>query len=244
LETIGGYQNKIKKEQEKIGKIEAREAELKKKDQSLTLLEEGERWAAKENISNYKSKINKIEQTAHDMEKLMQADKGSINANFLDDADKDYQNFNNRMAAYAFIPDSGIGENLVKQEYGTAIYKAGRDAALIILGGNLFKWVGGKMMPVAAGEKVALELGKQGKHIPGHNNYIPGRSPLTHKNPQGLLNDFAGKGQPVGSVPRGQPGFKERVNFGQVIGEINGQPTTNGIIHYSKDGAHIVPATP
>jgi len=60
----------------------------------------------------------------------------------------------------------------------------------------------------------------------------------------GLLDDFAGKGQPVGNVPRGQPGFKERVDFGQVIGEINGQPTTKGIIHYSKDGAHLVPANP
>jgi hypothetical protein len=91
---------------------------------------------------------------------------------------------------------------------------------------------------------VPLELGSQGKHIPGHNNYIPGRSPLTHNNPQGLLDDFAGKGQPVNNVPRGQPGFKERVDFGQVIGEVNGKPTTKGIIHYSKDGAHIVPANP
>jgi hypothetical protein len=92
--------------------------------------------------------------------------------------------------------------------------------------------------------RVLLEAGKQGKHIPGHKNFIPGRSPLTHNNPQSLLDNFAGKGQPVRNVPRGSPGFKERVDFGQVIGEINGQPTTKGIIHYSKDGAHIVPANP
>ncbi len=90
----------------------------------------------------------------------------------------------------------------------------------------------------------ALEIGKQGKHIPGHNNYIPGRSPFTHKDPQGLLDKFAGKGDPVGNVPRGQPGFKERVDFGEVIGEVGGNPTTNGLIHYSKYGAHIVPANP
>jgi hypothetical protein len=89
-----------------------------------------------------------------------------------------------------------------------------------------------------------FEIEKQGKHIPEHNNYIPGRSPLTHKNHQELLDNFAEKGQPVGNVPRGQPGFKERVDFGEVIGEVNGQPTTNGIIHYSKNGAHIVPANP
>ncbi|WP_437494995.1 SpvB/TcaC N-terminal domain-containing protein [Sorangium sp. So ce1014] len=89
-----------------------------------------------------------------------------------------------------------------------------------------------------------LHMGQQGKHIPGHNNYTPGRSPFTHRDPQGLLNRFAGKGDPVGKVPRGQPGFKERVDFGEVIGQVNGQATTKGIIHYSKDGVHIVPANP
>jgi hypothetical protein len=87
-----------------------------------------------------------------------------------------------------------------------------------------------------------LHMEQQGKHIPGHNNYTPGRSPFTHRDPQGLLDRFAGKGDPVGKVPRGQPGSKERVDFGEVIGEVNGQATTKGIIHYSKDGAHIVPA--
>jgi hypothetical protein len=92
-----------------------------------------------------------------------------------------------------------------------------------------------------------LEAAKQGKHIPTHNNYIPGRSPFTHPDPQGLLNRFAGTGQAVAGVA-GQPGFRERVNFGQVIGqiEVNGvlTNTTKGIIHYSKAGAHIVPAHP
>jgi hypothetical protein len=40
-------------------------------------------------------------------------------------------------------------------------------------------------------------MGNQGKHIPRHNNYIPGRGPLTHKDPQALLDKFAGKGEPV-----------------------------------------------
>ena len=84
----------------------------------------------------------------------------------------------------------------------------------------------------------------QGKHIPGRGNFIPGRSPLTHTEPQKLIDQFAGKGDPVGAVPRGQPGFKERVDFGEIIGEVNGQPTTKRIIHYGKDGVHIVPANP
>ncbi|MDS9397107.1 polymorphic toxin type 50 domain-containing protein [Aphanizomenon flos-aquae NRERC-008] len=39
--------------------------------------------------------------------------------------------------------------------------------------------------------------GSQGKHQPGHNNFMPGRSPFTHLNPQQLVNKFAGKGQPA-----------------------------------------------
>jgi len=95
--------------------------------------------------------------------------------------------------------------------------------------------------------RVMLEGAKQGKHIPGHNNFIQGRSLFTHGNAQGLLDKFAGTGQRVSGVA-GQPGFKERVNFGQVIGQVNVNgvmtETANGIIHYSKNGAHIVPAAP
>jgi filamentous hemagglutinin len=96
---------------------------------------------------------------------------------------------------------------------------------------------------------VALNAGQQGKHIPGHNNYIQGRSVLTHKDPPKLLNDFAGTGQRAGGTA-GQPGYRERVNFGTEIGQYVDQktgaatPTTNGIIHYGSDGAHIVPARP
>ena len=54
----------------------------------------------------------------------------------------------------------------------------------------------------------------------------------------------------VNNVPRGQPGFKERVDFGKVIGKYTdpktgvSTPTTKGIINYSKNGIHIVPAKP
>jgi hypothetical protein len=95
-----------------------------------------------------------------------------------------------------------------------------------------------------------ISPGKQGKHIPGHNNYIPGKSILSHPDPQSLINKFAGKGQSVNNVPKGQPGYKERVDFREVIGNFVDQktgksiPTTKGIIHYAKDGVHIVPARP
>jgi filamentous hemagglutinin len=94
-------------------------------------------------------------------------------------------------------------------------------------------------------------MAKQGKHVPGHNNYLPGRSRLTHPEPQALVDRLAGSGQQAGNVQRGAAGFKERVNFGEVIGEYVDEatgvssPTTNGIIIYAQDGTvHIVPVRP
>ena len=97
--------------------------------------------------------------------------------------------------------------------------------------------------------KVQLEIDKQTKHIPGSWNYEKerNRSVFTHSDPQKLLRQKAGKGQKIQGIV-GKPGYRERVDFGEVIGEFaNGTmtvPTTVGIIHYSKKGAHIVPAKP
>ena len=103
--------------------------------------------------------------------------------------------------------------------------------------------------PAAGAARTAplVNMGKQGKHIVGHNNYIPGRSVLTG-NPQ-VLAQRAGTGSPVGSVARGQAGFKERVDFGEIIGNYVkdgvSTPTRNGIITYAGDGSiHIIPAAP
>jgi hypothetical protein len=90
-------------------------------------------------------------------------------------------------------------------------------------------------------------MGKQGKHIVGHNNYTPGRSVL--KADSQTLAQRAGTGTPVGSTPRGQAGFKERVDFRETIGDFVkdgvATPTSNGIITYAKDGSiHIIPAAP
>lgn len=95
-----------------------------------------------------------------------------------------------------------------------------------------------------------IDWAKQGKHIPGHNNFIPGRSELTHPDAHALVDKFAGKGTQIGNVARGIPGFKETVDFGEVIGNYvdpvtgTSTPTTKGILHYAKDGVHIVPARP
>lgn len=96
-----------------------------------------------------------------------------------------------------------------------------------------------------------VKPGAQEKHIPETPNY---KQEVTNgkkksifygdnKKAQELLDQFAGKGKDLGKN-------KERINFGQVIGEYYDMntgkyvETTKGMIHYGKDGAHIVPARP
>lgn len=104
---------------------------------------------------------------------------------------------------------------------------------------------------VAKVKIIPIEWEKQGKHIPGHNNYTPtsNKSIFTHPDAQKLLEKYAGKGKKNwGNL--GDPGFKEKIDFGEVIGYWQNKEgtekvkTTIGIIHYSKTGAHIVPARP
>ena len=100
-----------------------------------------------------------------------------------------------------------------------------------------------------AGSPVQLDKGQQGKHIAGSNNYDPTRSTLT-ADPRELLKRFAGRGEKRGHTPVGQPGSREAFDTGTEVIGINrsrsgiSAPTTRGVIHYSKRGAHVVPATP
>ena len=90
--------------------------------------------------------------------------------------------------------------------------------------------------------------GQQGKHIPGHNNYSVGKS-ILDADPNGMLA-YLGTGTALNQVIPGMPGFRERINFGYVIGRFVDQgtgdatETTNAIAHYSKQGIHFVPARP
>lgn len=97
------------------------------------------------------------------------------------------------------------------------------------------------------GEVPKVHMGKQGKHIIGHPNYTPGRS-ILRADPNELAKR-AGTGTPVNKVAKGQPGFKERVQYDDVIGDFVkdgvATPTRNAIITYAKDGSiHIIPAAP
>jgi hypothetical protein len=92
-----------------------------------------------------------------------------------------------------------------------------------------------------------IHMGRQGKHIPGHNNFEPGRS-ILRADPESLASR-AGTGTQVGRVPVGQPGSKERVVFDDFIGDYVDEAgvatqTRVGIIHYSRDGIHVVPGRP
>ena len=90
-----------------------------------------------------------------------------------------------------------------------------------------------------------VHSGRQNKHIVGSNNYQEGKSVFsgTLKKAEELIRKYSGTGQSIGEN-------KERIVFQENIGyyadpEGNGLiPTNVGIIHYSKVGAHIVPARP
>lgn len=93
-----------------------------------------------------------------------------------------------------------------------------------------------------------IHSGKQGKHIPGHNNYKEGRSYLTitEQQAQELVNQYAGTGKIIRDR-NGKYTGKERITTQEQIGvckdlEGNEVPTKRFMIHYSKDGVHIVPA--
>jgi hypothetical protein len=100
-------------------------------------------------------------------------------------------------------------------------------------------------------QSVWIHTDKQGKHILSHKNFDPTKSVFEYSNPNKLLKEYAGKGAGIRSELSGSAGYKELVDFGEIIGEYRGPkssaplPTTRGIIHYDKSGgAHIVPAYP
>lgn len=97
-------------------------------------------------------------------------------------------------------------------------------------------------------QPLKIEVGKQGKHILGHNNYIEGRSYLTIslEEAQELVNKYAGTGQ-IKTNSKGEWDRKETLSVYKEIGvNLNMEtgketPTNKFKIHYSKKGTHIVP---
>lgn len=96
---------------------------------------------------------------------------------------------------------------------------------------------------------LTIDPGKQGKHIPGHNNFTPGRSYLTisEEEAQKLVNQYAGTGELLRDK-NNRWRQTELVDADRPIGISVGKdgaetPTSRFIIHYSKTGTHIVPTT-
>lgn len=90
-----------------------------------------------------------------------------------------------------------------------------------------------------------LEENKQGKHMVGHKNYAPGKSVLTISMERAaeLVKKYSGTGEIVGNEAASS---RERIDFGEIIGytvDPNGRKyeTTQGTIHHSFSGTHIVP---
>ena len=68
-----------------------------------------------------------------------------------------------------------------------------------------------------------------------------------------MIREYAGKGEKINKNVPFSPGYKERIDFGEQIGsfalkEVGKEtvfiPTNRGILHYSKDGVHLVPSAP
>nr|WP_238583541.1 polymorphic toxin type 50 domain-containing protein [Anoxybacillus amylolyticus] len=123
--------------------------------------------------------------------------------------------------------------------------------------GNSLPSYGQKSVPMdpyreVYGFPVKVKPGAQEKHIPNTPNYkqeiANGKNKSIfygdNRTAQELLDKFAGKGELLSN------GKRERVDFGKPIGKYydiktgNYIETTRGIIHYGKDGAHIVPSEP
>ena len=94
-----------------------------------------------------------------------------------------------------------------------------------------------------------IHVGKQGKHIKGHNNYIPGRSYLTISETeiQELVRKYAGSGW-IRRDHADRWVHKESVTADHIIGVVVNpetgveEETRKFVIHYAGNGVHIVPA--
>ena len=95
---------------------------------------------------------------------------------------------------------------------------------------------------------LVVHWGRQEKHFVGHWNF--GGNSEVFVDPRYLVSR-AGTGQPANSAAPGLPGYRERVDYGDVVigvwvDGVTGvrRPTTVGILHYGSGGVHVVPGRP
>ncbi len=102
--------------------------------------------------------------------------------------------------------------------------------------------------------KIKIHWGNQDKHFLKTNNYEANNSYFTISKDkfEKLCVERAGTGESVNGAIMGQGGYRERIDFGEVVGmsitEETGYtplPTTIGIFHYKENGFfHVVPGRP
>ncbi|EFC6552600.1 MULTISPECIES: polymorphic toxin type 50 domain-containing protein [Enterobacteriaceae] len=159
-----------------------------------------------------------------------------------------------QMDANGIIASNKVSEQIMAK-YGLDQAQADIIAgvALSALGG-VSKAGKGSGSSASSTAKPSINQGQQNKHVPGANEYKIASEAGLNKSvltvqPDSLLSKL-GTGQQVGNTAIGTPGSKESINYGKVIGNyIDPQtgvstPTTNGIVHYGRNGVHIVPARP
>lgn len=102
-----------------------------------------------------------------------------------------------------------------------------------------------RQLRTVRGFTTAIHFGRQAKHMPGLPNHDPSKSTITLSISalQELLEAKAGTGSWRGTN-------REVIDFGIIIGIYRhadsgfATPTSMGTVHYSKAGAHVVPAAP
>ncbi|MEX0424585.1 VENN motif pre-toxin domain-containing protein, partial [Providencia rettgeri] len=168
------------------------------------------------------------------------------------------ENAQSAQAIYDSLSITAKGALLAKEAgenigIGGAVPGAGISVAGIKGSGN--KGPNSSVQPSeSSSNQLTINKGQQNKHIVGTNEHKISLNANQNKSiitvpPETLLPNL-GKGEQVGKIPVGQPGSKERINYGKIIGNYTdpetgkSQPTTNGIVHYGKNGVHIVPSRP
>lgn len=101
--------------------------------------------------------------------------------------------------------------------------------------------------------KYKINWDKQGKHVPGHRNFLKDRSVLLHSDPQELVDRYSGTGRKIVNTGRNKQIFVQReiVECHEVVGMVPGQNgqmllTTKLRIDYSQNSreVHTFPARP
>jgi hypothetical protein len=90
-----------------------------------------------------------IERTARDIEAITRNETGSVDAEFLDDEDQSFQEFNSLTNVLRYWPGSGTAEHAMHGEYGQAAGSFAFETAISLAGAKAFQLLGKAVSPAA-----------------------------------------------------------------------------------------------